>query len=414
VTMNSRERVVAALNHRQPDRPPVDLGGHRTSAIQAIAYARLKTALGITSGHTYVYDMIQQLAITEPEVMDALRLDVVELGRAFLLDDRDWKDWVLPDGTPCKIPAYVNVERRGDDWYLLSDDGQDLAVMMSGMLYFDQVDWPLAGCDFEHEEFPVERLREARRHSMWSAVPTPGGHLPLSEDGLRQLADGARALRASTDRAVVGIFGGNYFEGSQFLFGPQQYLTYMGLYPEACIRLSESLCQLYLDDLEKWLPAVAPYIDVLNVGDDLGGQNGPLLSPAMYRRYFKPYHAKVWRRARELADVKILLHSCGGIEPLLDDLIDAGVDAVNPVQITARDMGARHLKAAFGDRLTFWGGGCDTQVVLPSGTPDEVRAHVREQVAVLGEGGGFVFTQVHNVQADVPPENILAMLEAVS
>jgi uroporphyrinogen decarboxylase len=413
--MNSRERVLAALNHRQPDRPPIDLGGHRSSTIMASAYRKLKEALGITSGNIYVYDMIMQLAIIEPAVMDALGLDVVELGRAFMLEERDWKDWILPDGTPCKIPAYTNLQKRGEDWYLLSDDGQDLAVQKSGTLYFDQVHWPLADVDFENEDISVPRLREAFAHSMWTAVATPGGHLPLTEDGLRQLAAGARALRNSTDRAIVAYApGGSMFDiNTQMLFGAENYLMYMALYPDACLRLSETLCELYLEDLGKWLRAVGPYIDVAMFADDLGGQNGPFMSQAMFRTYYLPYYRRLWTRTRELTDAKTLLHVDGGIEPLLDDLIDAGLDAINPVQITCRDMDARHLKAKFGDRLSFWGGGCDTRDILPRGTPEQVRQHVREQVAILNAGGGFVFTQVHNIQADVPIENILAMYEAV-
>jgi uroporphyrinogen decarboxylase len=381
----------------------------------AMAYRRLKEALGITSGDIYVYDMIMQLAVIEPAVMDALGLDVVELGRAFLLDNGDWKDWVLPDGTPCKIPAYINIEQRGEDWYLLADDGRDLAVQKHGMLYFDQTQWPLAEADFEHEEFSVDRLREAFAHSMWTAVATPGGHLPLTDDGLRELAAGARALRASTDRAIVAYApGGSMFDiNTQMLFGAENYFMYMALFPEACIRLSEALCALYLEDLEKVLSAVGSSIDIVMFADDLGGQNGPFMSSAMFRVYYLPYFRRIWARTRELTDAKILLHVDGGIEPLLDDLIDAGLEAINPVQITCRDMDARHLKDRFGERLTFWGGGCDTRDVLPRGTPEEVRRHVREQVSILNAGGGFVFTQVHNIQADVPIENILAMYQAV-
>jgi uroporphyrinogen decarboxylase len=412
--VNSRERVLAALAHRQPDRTPIDFGSHRSSGIAALMYPRLKATLGIGSGDTYVYDMVQQLAIVEPAVQDAVGVDVVGLGDAFLLDPGDWQDWVLPDGSPCKIPAYINVVRRGEDWYLLADDGRDLGVMRRGALYFDEIFWPWADCDFEHKDFSVEELRAAFRSSMWNAIATPGSHLPLTPAGLRELAAGAEALRASTDRAIIGDFGGSMAEVPQTLVGQERYLLYMALYPDACVRLSEALCQLYLEDLEKWLGAVGPYIDVVNFGgEDMGGQNGPLWSPAMYRRYFKPYHRRMWQRVRELADVRIFLHSCGSIEPMLEDLIDAGVDAINPVQISAWNMGARHLKATFGDRLTLWGGGCDTQVVLSRGTPEGVRQHVTEQVAILNAGGGFVFQQVQNIQAGVPPENIAAMFEAV-
>ncbi|MCF7855451.1 MAG: hypothetical protein K9N51_11685 [Candidatus Pacebacteria bacterium] len=165
-------------------------------------------------------------------------------------------------------------------------------------------------------------------------------------------------------------------------------------------------------NLEKWQTAVGPYIDSVLFGDDLGGQTGPLMSPDMYRKLYKPYHREMWTRVKELAPhVKIQLHSCGGIEPLLSDLADAGLDIVNPVQITCRGMDAQALKQKHGTRLTLWGGGCDTREVLPHGTPEQVRNHVREQAQILGAGGGFVFQQVHNILADVPPANIVAMFD---
>jgi uroporphyrinogen decarboxylase len=192
------------------------------------------------------------------------------------------------------------------------------------------------------------------------------------------------------------------------------YLMYMGLYPEACERLSEALCTLYLSRLEAWLGTVGPYIDVILFGDDLGGQNGPLMSPDMYRRYYKPWHTRLWRRAKELAPhVNVHLHCCGGIEPLLEDLIEAGLESANPVQITCDGMAPGHLKRTYGDRFSFWGGGCDTRHTLPHGTPEEIREHVHGLVATWAPGGGFVFQQVHNIMADVPPESILAMFDAV-
>jgi len=409
--MTSRDRILCALNHQQPDRMPIDFGGHRSSGIAAIAYAKVKKALGISSGDIYVYDMVQQLAIVEPEVLDAVGADVVELGRGFMLNDSDWKDWVLPDGTPCKIPCFVHVEKRGSSSYLLSEDGVDLAIQKDGCLYFEQIHWPWLERNPDEHDF--SDLEDAFKHTMWTGVPTPGGHIPLTDEGCRQLADGARKLRESTDRAILGIFGGNLFEVPQFLYRMDNYLMHMGLHPEGCERLSEALCNFYMPQLEKWLGAVGPYIDVVLFSDDLGMQNGPLMSPDMYRRYYKPWHAKLWQRAKELAPhVNVHLHSCGGIEPLLDDLIEAGLESSNPVQITCNGMDPLHLKRTYGEQFTFWGGGCDTQHILPSGTPDQVRENVRELVSVWVHGGGFVFQQVHNILADVPPENIIAMFTA--
>ena len=239
--------------------------------------------------------------------------------------------------------------------------------------------------------------------------------MPQTTEGLRALGDGAKALRAHTDRAVLGIFGGSLFEVPQFLYRNDRYMEFMGWHPEDCVRLSRKLTEMYLDRMEKWLGAVGPHIDIILFGDDLGGQNGPLMSPAMYREYYKPFHARMWRWAKELAPhIRIQLHCCGGVEPLIDDLIDAGLDMINPVQITCARMDLQGLKEKYVDRFTFWGGGCDTRTGLPHGTPARIREHVLRNLEIMGSGGGFVFQQVHNIMADVPPENIMAMFKAVA
>lgn len=410
--MNSRERIKTSLKHKQADKVPVDFGGHRSSGIAAIAYAKLKKALGITTGEIYVYDMIQQLAIVEPEVLDAIGSDVIELGRGFMLNDSDWKDWVLPDGTACKIPEFINVEKRGEDSFLLSSDNVDLAVQKSDCLYFEQILWPWLDRNPDEQDF--SDLEEAFKHSMWTEIPSPGGNIPLTDEGCKQLAEGAKKLRESSDRAIIGLFGGSFFELPQFLYRIDNYLTHMLLYPESCDRLSQALYELYLPRLEKWLEAVGPYIDVIMFGDDFGGQDGLLISQDMYRRFIKPYHTKLWTRVKEIApDISIQIHSCGSIEPLLNDLIEAGLDAVNPVQISCKNMDPAHLKKTYGDSFTFWGGGIDTQNTLPFGSEDEIRESINELLSIWAPGGGFVFQQVHNIQADIPTENIIAMFDAV-
>ncbi len=409
--MTSRERVLSALNHRQPDRVPVDLGGHRSSGIMAMAYARLKEYLGIHSGNIYLYDFVQQLAIVEPPVLDALGIDVVEMGRGFMLSDEEWQDWVLPDGTPCKIPAYIHVEKRGDDWYLLSDSGRALSVQKKGCLYFEQVYFPLMDRGIQDDDFAD--LKEVLGQHTW-AIPSPGGHLPLDGPGLMQLEEGAKKLRQSTDRAIIGLFGGNLFEVPQWLYRADNYYLYMALYPDAINRLSEKLTEIYLENLQKWLGACGRYIDVVLFGDDFGGQQGLLISPEMYREYYKPYHKAMWKRVKELTDVKINLHSCGAIELILDDLIEAGLDAINPVQFISHGMDTQLLKSKYGERLCLWGGGCDTQSILPCGSRAEIMNHVQQQVSILKPGGGFVFQQVHNIMANVPAANIVAMFEAIN
>ena len=227
------------------------------------------------------------------------------------------------------------------------------------------------------------------------------------------MVEGARKLRERTDRAIVGVFGGNLMEWGTFLYRNDNFLALLAAEPGRAHDFLERLTEFHLTKLEKYLGLVGPYIDVILFSDDLGSQNGPLISPRMYREFFKPRHARLYQRAKELADVKVNLHCCGGVQPLLRDLIETGIDAINPVQISCKGMDVADLKREFGKDVTFWGGGCDTQRILPHGTPDQIREHVAHQVEILRPGGGFVFQQVHNILADVPPENIVAMLDTV-
>ena len=405
--MTSRERVLAALNHREPDRPPVDLSGHRSSGITAIAYARLRDFLELPKETIRVYDPVQQLAVVHDDVLDRFGVDTIELGRAFALDDADWADWTLPDGSPCQMPAWALPEREGDTWVIRSSSGRIIAVMPPGALYFEQAYYPY------YEKDEPEDLPGAMRESMWCAIASPPGPLVGGPDGLERLAAGARKLRASTDRAIIGLFGGNTLEMGQFFWRNDGFLMLLAENPDRAHAFLDALLELHLTNLERFLGAVGDSIDVILFGDDLGAQRGPQISPDMYREYFKPCHKAMWTRAKELADVKVMLHCCGGVRDLLPDLIDAGLDAINPVQISCVGMSTPELKRDFGDRLTFWGGGCDTQRMLPLGSPDEVRRHAREQVRALRRGGGFVFQQVHNILPNVPAENIVAMFDAI-
>ena len=405
----SRQRVMAAVNHRETDRVPIDLGGHRSSGISAIAYHHLKQHLGIESGDIYVYDVVQQLAIIEPEVVDRFRVDTIELGRGFALSEGSWRDWVLPDGTPCKIPSFIEPIKVGGDWQIRHPDGTLIAIQKEGCLYFEQTCWPLADSD----DATFDDLETALEKVMWSAMGSPPAPIGYDRAGLEQLAAGAAVLRASTDRAIIGLFGGNLLEIGQFLFGiPGLFLMLAGE-PARAHRFLDKLVELHLQNLEAFLSAVGPYIDIILFGDDLGMQTGPQISPRMYHEFFHPRHRQMWRAAKAQADVKVMLHSCGGLYPLLPDLVDAGLDIIQPLQTTARDMEPGKLKREFGRDLCLWGGGCNTQEVLTWGTPDEVARDVTQRLRVLTPEGGYVFQQIHNILADVPPENIVAMLDAV-
>jgi len=401
--MTGRERVLSAINHVQPDRVPVDFGAHRSSGIMAIAYRKLRRHLGLPERLPRVYDMIQQLAIIDEDVLQRFGVDAIELGRGFCGAERFWKPWRLPDGSDCLIPAWVDV-RAGStgDWILHNGAGNAIGIQKAGSLYFEQTCWPF----LEGIPDDLGTLTNAMQQVTW-AIPAPPG--PGAD-----LAAGAKALRASTDRAIVALFGGNLLEWGQFLCRNDGFLLALAAEPEKVHRLLDRLVEIHLANLEKFLTAVGPYIDILLFGDDLGMQSGPQLSPAMYREFFFPRHKTMWTRAKQLANVKVLLHCCGGVRPLLNDLLAAGLDAINPVQITCNGMDSAGLKQDFGSRLCFWGGGCDTRHVLPNGTPAEIRAHVLRQLELFATGGGFVFQQVHNVMSDVPPQNVVAMFDAVA
>jgi len=404
--MTPRERVLATLNHREPDRVPIDFSGHRSSGIAAIAYAKLRKALGLPERPIRVYDPIQQLAIVDEDVLERFHVDTIELGRGFALENEHWVDWTLPDGTPCQMPRWAAPEREAGAWVLRSRSGRVIGRMPDGALYFEQAHWPFLESD------DLDRIPEALDETIWCAVASPPGPLAAGPEGEKVLAEGARALRARTDRAIIGLFGGNLLEMGQFLYRIDNFLMLLAGNPERAHEFLDRVVEIHLANLERFLRLVGPSIDIILFGDDLGSQRGPQISPAMYQEFFKPRHARMWRRAKELANVKVMLHCCGGVRPLLPHLIEAGLDAINPVQISCTGMESRGLKADFGRQMTFWGGGCDTHLVLSRGTPQEIRDHVREQVAILNPGGGFVFQQVHNILANVPPENVIAMFDA--
>jgi uroporphyrinogen decarboxylase len=409
--MNHRERVLAAIEHRRPDRVPIDFGGHRSSGIAAIAYAKLRDALGLQRRPVRVYDPIQQLAIVDDDVLDRFDVDTIELGRGFAQEDGHWTDWTLPDGTPCQMPAWAMPEREEGQWVLKSESGRVVGRMPDGAIYFEQCHWPFLDSD-DLDGDDLDRLPEALNETIWVAMRTPPGPLVTGNHGDETFVEGAKALRQRTDRAIIALFGGNLLEIGQFLYRIDNFLMLLAGDPRRAHEFLDRLLEIHLANLEKFLGLVGPHIDIILFGDDLGMQNGPQMSRAMYQEFFKPRHARMWQRAKELADVKVQLHCCGGVRPLLPDLIEAGLDAINPVQISCVGMDPRGLKNDFGDRLTFWGGGCDTHLILSRGTPEEIRRHVKEQIAVFAPGGGFVFQQVHNILADVPPENVIAMFDA--
>ena len=387
---------------------PIDLSGHRSSGIAGMAYARLRDHLGLPKKPIRVYDPVQQLAIVDEDVLQRFQVDTIELGRAFAHEDKYWAEWTLPDGTPCLMPAWALPERDNGEWVIRSHvSGRVIARMPESVWYFEQTHWPFL------EQDDLDHIEAAIPESMWTAIASPPGPIVAGPDGTQLLRDGARRLRQQTDRAIIGLFGGNLLEFGQFLYRNDNFFMVLAGEPERAHRFLDKLLEMHLRNLDSFLSAAGDSIDVILFGDDLGMQSGPQVSPAMYREYFQPRERAMWQLVKQRAPhLKIMLHCCGGVRELLPGLIDAGLDAINPVQITCRGMDAAGLKRDFGSRLTFWGGGCDTRDILIKGTPAQVTEHVRQQVKLWQPGGGFVFQQVHNILADIPPANIVAMFDA--
>ncbi len=392
--MTSRERVLAAIRHQEPDRVPIDLGAMGSTGIHAIGYNKLKACLGIEEGQTRVYDTMQQLAEVEQPILDRFHVDVVNLTNRFRAAAESWKPWVLPDGSDAFIPLRFNPESDGAGGYVVKDSRGNVVMRSSkGCLYFEPC---------YHELAPMKTAAELED---WN----PG---LFSDQRLDRFHARAELLYENTDYAIMGGFGGQVIERGQFLRGWDQFMMDMALNPEFTHALLDKLTKYHLANLKRYLEAVGDYIQIISMGDDMGTQSASQLSPAMYREFIKPCHTALYQYAREHSDAAVFLHCCGSIYNLIPDLIEAGVQILNPVQISAADMDPKRLKEEFGDKLVFWGGGCDTQTVLPTATPDQVRAHVRERMEIFKPRGGFVFNQIHNVQADAPPENVVAMLDA--
>ncbi|NQU96662.1 MAG: methyltransferase [Chloroflexi bacterium] len=415
--MNSRERVRRAIEHRQPDRAPVDFGGSAVSGIAASIVSGLRRELGLDPEGTRVkvIESYQVLGEIGGDLREALGIDTVPLtGRAtmFGFPNEDWKPWTLFDGTQVLVPGLFNTEPNEKGEILQYPEGDRAAPpsgrMPKGGFYFDAIirQQPID----EDALDPEDNLEEFG---------------PVAEEDLEHWRKESEHLRQNTDFAVVASFGGTSFGDIAWvpavnLKHPRGIRDVEEWYVSLAIRkgyildVFERQCEIALSNLALTRDAVLDNVDVVMVsGTDFGTQRGPFLSLEMYRELFKPFHRRVNDWIHEHTSWKTFIHSCGGVEPLIDDFIDAGFDILNPVQASAEGMGPAALKSKYGDRIAFWGGGVDTQKTLPFGTPDEVRQEVRERIRTFSPGGGYVFNAVHNVQAGTPVENVLAMFEAL-
>lgn len=304
-----------------------------------------------------------------------------------------WKDWQLPDGSSGKLPAgFQPVKNQRGEQELLDASGRVTHRLPKHGFYFDQVTYPLRG---------ATSIKEIENYPLTDFQPYE----------LEWIGANARRLYQTTDKAVVCRFRGSIVEVACSIRGWEEFMMDLLLAPKFAQALIEKLTDYYVSNLPAYLDAVAPYAHVIVLGDDLGNQSNTFFSVELYRKLFKPYHRKIIQTIKAHSNLFVFLHSDGNIRKLLPDLIEIGVDILNPVQFSAKDMEPRSLKKDFGDDLVFWGAGADTQHVLPFESPENIRKHVCRLIDIFAPGGGFVFTQVHNIQANVPPENILTMFD---
>ncbi|MFC2029332.1 uroporphyrinogen decarboxylase family protein [Chloroflexota bacterium] len=374
--MNSRQRAVQAMNHQEPDRIPIDLGGTICSSLHRDAYITLKRHLGMEVEEVKLADHFQQLPYLDEALSERFASDfrMIQLPAAAVSGPE-----IFEDGD---YLAFV------DDW------GAKVHMPIDGGLYFDWVEFPIK-----------EPTQEALDAYAWPEPDPP--------EYLARLKATAKHLYETTDFALTGsgIIGGGIFEQPATTMGYESFLIALLEEPAFADRLMERITEIYIEANNKYLDCIGDYLHVFVYCDDICGQDGWLVSPDLYRRMIKPKQRRLIEAIKSKTQAKIFYHGCGAVSDQIPDLIDIGVDIINPVQVSARGMDTRRLKKEYGSDVVFWGGGVDTQHVLPFGTPQEVSDEVKRRIDDLAPGGGFVFAAVHNIQAMVPPENIVALFE---
>ena len=374
--MNSRQRVLQAINHQEPDRVPFDLGGTGLSTIHVTAYGNLRHHLGLSRAEPRVAFVPEQLVLVDEDVAERLRTDV----RPVLPGQASGFAYAFRDEG-----AY---EAYTDEW------GIGWRMPKEGGFYYDMYYHPLAGARTpeEFKEYPF---------------PDPvddGRFAPLRAQAEAAAAQGKAVALAGPCAGIAEIYS--------WLRGYEQYYVDLALNQQYAAYMLDRMVEFKSAYWERALRELGDLVDIVIEADDLGGQNAPLMSPKTYSNLIQPRHKRLFSFIKQQAPVKIFYHTCGAVKRLLPDLVEAGIDILNPVQISAAGMNLGELKREFGRDLVFWGGGVDTQGLLGTGTPGEIRAHVRQNIELLAPGGGFVFAAVHDIQANVPPENIMAMWEA--
>ncbi len=415
--MNSRERVLAAINHRQPDRIPVDFGATVVSGIASNVIPKLRVALGLDREEqpVKIIEPIQMLGEISEDLRTGMYGDCVGIlgtSNRFGFRNADWKNWTLFDGTRVLVPGKFNTvpDQHGD---INQHPGGDTSLppsskMPNGGYYFDAI---------------------TRQKPIDEETLSPSDNLeefgPIPESELEHFRRSAVTLRENTECAVVLAMPGTALGNIAAIPAPwiseprgirdteEWYVSHV-LRRDFIYEVYDKQTEIGIQNLKRVYEAVGNNIDILYLcGSDFGTQRGPLFSPDVFRDLYKPFFARMCGWIHRNTSWKVMIHSCGGNRPLMEDIIEAGIDIFNPVQCSADGMEPTALKRDFGGRITFWGGGVDTQRTLPFGTPEEVYAEVSERIRAFSPGGGFVFNTIHNIQANTPIVNILAMLSAI-
>lgn len=380
--MNSRKRVLTALNHKEPDRVPFDMGGTVATGIQAKAYRRLRQYLGLPEMEVTIIDILQQLALVDEDVMQRLGVDVHNI-------------------SPRSTASFkIEVKETPDKRYRYFSDEYQIGWRMpvDGGMYYDMFEHPLSG------EITLESVDRY-------ALPDPLD--PARFSGLREAS--LKVLEKEKRALIVGNISAGIFELYLWTRGYKDgYADWAGN-PILAQKMLRKYMDLQMAYWEKMFTVMQDIpIDVVQMADDVAGQNGMLISPNSYRKQLKPLHKEMFDYIHSKSDAKIFFHSCGSVRSVIPDLIEIGVDILNPVQVNAAKMDSAELKREFGKDICFWGGGVDTQMAFDENhTPAEVRADVRKRLEDFMPGGGFVFSTIHNIQGNVPPENIMAMWETI-
>jgi uroporphyrinogen decarboxylase len=403
--MNARERVVTALNFKQPDRLPKDLGGMRSTGISAFAYPKLVEALGLPARRPKIHDVWQMLALPDIDVLDALGCDVVaidnDVTNAFE-EPQKWEEYDFAGRLPALVRQRNIFKEEKDGTIRCFCEGRDLKMPSTSFVF-----------DEEHGGQPIDFGSDIPKEDL-NAVRTQLEQQRLTDKQIGEFAGYCRKVRKSTDRAV---FLAKWISNDIGII----WRGGIGIFPVLCITepdyvasLHELITDYAVDRIQRLLPAIKDYVDIVMMSaDDWGTQNSLIASPDVFRNLFLPFMRKVNDECHRIAPrIKIFMHNCGAVYPLIDLIIEAGFDVLNPVQWSAGKHTYSQWKDKCRGRIALWGGGVNAQATLPMGTVKDIQAEVRAVASSLGDGGGYIFNSIHNITAEIPPEKVIAMYQA--